>query len=117
MLLISAALAAPTPQSPEEGATVGAVVSFTVLAEQDVTVLVRQDAEDVAPFQVAVLPDTQFYTLEDNLNANGDLFAEQTDWIADNADNVAFVSHLGDIVQDWDDTDQWAVSSLSLIHI
>lgn len=53
-----------------------------------------EEASDGA-FSVAVLPDTQRYSQE-----YPEVFASQTRWIADvaEAENVQFVTHLGDIV-------------------
>jgi predicted phosphodiesterase len=117
MILLSAALAAPMPASPEDGALLGPDITFTVQAGQTTTVYVRPAIGDAAPFRIVVLPDTQFYTVEANLSANGDLFAAQTEWIANNPDGVAFVTHLGDIVQDWDDVEQWAVADAAMSHL
>jgi hypothetical protein len=57
-----------------------------------------------APFTVAVLPDTQFYS-----QSYPDTFKAQTRWIVDHkaSDSIAFVSHLGDIVQTGSSTTQW----------
>lgn len=50
----------------------------------------------IDPFTLVVLPDTQFYS-----QTYPDTFIAQTQWVVDNrmARNIAFVSHLGDIVQ------------------
>jgi diacylglycerol kinase family enzyme len=66
---------------------------------QAVSVLNASTAEDYActlQFTVAVLPDTQKYS-EQQLQP----FFDQTQWIANNADseNIAFVSHVGDVVE------------------
>ncbi len=114
MLLLSSALAAPLPMLPEEGALLSSDVTFTVQSAQTVSVMVRPALSEVEPFRIVVLPDTQFYTVETNLDANGDLFSVQTQWIADNPEGVAFVTHLGDIIQDWDDTEQWAVADAAM---
>lgn len=57
-----------------------------------------------APFTIAVLPDTQFYTL-----AYPEIFEAQTRWIAANkdAEQIAFVLHEGDIVQN-DTPEEWS---------
>lgn len=58
-------------------------------------------------FIIAVIPDTQIY-VETNHNENGnhwlDYFKAQTQWIADNKtdQNIAYVIHVGDIVNDGD---------------
>ena len=56
------------------------------------------------PFTVAVLPDTQFYS-----QTYPETFKAQTRWVVANrvAENIAFVSHLGDIVQTGSSTAQW----------
>ena len=48
------------------------------------------------PFSLVVLPDTQFYS-----QSYPNTFIAQTQWVVDNltSRNIAFVSHLGDIVQ------------------
>ena len=59
-------------------------------------------------FTFVVLPDTQHYVDADE--ARAEIYAGQTQWIADNAGwlNVAFVSHLGDVVQNADANDiEW----------
>jgi hypothetical protein len=58
--------------------------------------LERRDTPAASPFTVAVLPDTQFYS-----QTYPETFLAQTRWIAENraARSIAFVSHLGDIVQ------------------
>lgn len=58
--------------------------------------LERRDTPTASPFTVAVLPDTQFYS-----QTYPETFLAQTRWIAENraARSIAFVTHLGDIVQ------------------
>ncbi|MBU6308329.1 MAG: DNRLRE domain-containing protein [Planctomycetes bacterium] len=57
-----------------------------------------------APFTVAVLPDTQFYS-----QTYPDTFKAQTRWVVANkaAENIAFVSQLGDIVNVGASASQW----------
>ncbi|MFT5681140.1 MAG: hypothetical protein ACI8RZ_002046 [Myxococcota bacterium] len=114
MFLLSTALAAPLPLLPEDDAQLNSAVTFSVQTDQTATVYVRPAIGDAEPFRIVVLPDTQFYTTADNLAVNGDLFSVQTQWIADNSDGVAFVTYLGDIIQDWDDTEQWAVADAAM---
>ena len=47
-------------------------------------------------YTIAVLPDTQDYTLNPALNAT---FAKMTQWLADNQENhnIQFVTHVGDV--------------------
>jgi len=56
------------------------------------------------PFTVAALPDTQVYA-EENLIE----FDKQVEWVLANAasQNIAFVAHLGDVVDNGTDADQW----------
>ncbi|MEF8829305.1 MAG: DNRLRE domain-containing protein [Haloarcula sp.] len=53
---------------------------------------------------VVALPDTQVYAEEETPYAK-----DQTQWVADNADaeNIAFVSHEGDVVDHGDDDAEW----------
>lgn len=53
---------------------------------------------------VVALPDTQFYA-EDKSG----YLRDQTEWIANNlgAENIAFVSHEGDLVENGDDETEW----------
>jgi len=56
---------------------------------------VGDDDDDAATFTVVALPDTQIYA-----DDHPELFDAQTTWIADQADalNIAFVTHLGEVV-------------------
>lgn len=49
------------------------------------------------PFRIVMLPDTQFYS-----QSHPEQFKAQTEWIVKRmqADNIRFVTHVGDIVQD-----------------
>lgn len=57
------------------------------------------------------LPDTQFYSEVDSSGNSPNLqYAHaQTQWVVDNmdAENIAFVSHEGDLVQNGSDTQEW----------
>jgi len=73
-----------------------------------------------ADFTLATLPDTQFYA--ENLSNNGRAatFHAQTQWLVDNRDalNLAFVSHMGDIVQNGDAVPaEWTVADESMKRI
>jgi hypothetical protein len=69
----------------------------------DVTLFGRLVADSDEAFSVVLLPDTQFYSAEIN-GAVKEIFTSQTQWIIDNREalNIAFVLHLGDIVQNGD---------------
>ena len=61
------------------------------------------------------MPDTQFYS------ANyPDIYTSQTQWIVDNKNalNIAYVAHVGDIVDNSDQTSQWqnAVTAMELLE-
>ncbi len=66
--------------------------------------LERRWAPAAVPFTVAVLPDTQFYS-----QTYPDTFKAQARWVVANrsAEAIAFVSHLGDIVQTGSSGAQW----------
>ncbi len=55
-------------------------------------------------FTIVALPDTQFYSQDYPAT-----FANQTAWINATAvtENIVFTVHLGDIVDNWDNTTQW----------
>ncbi|MDO9633992.1 MAG: metallophosphoesterase [Paludibacter sp.] len=63
------------------------------------------------PLRLIILPDTQHYVRD-----NPHIFQSQTAWIANNADSISFVIHVGDITNA-NNTTQWpvAVSALSLM--
>ncbi len=115
---LATAAAAPLPPEligPEDDAVLANPVRFELRVEDDeggqldLTVHARPQADDAEPFTFVALPDTQFYT--GSMYAEPlDPFGDQAAWIAAQAAerNLAFVSHLGDIVQTWDDQDQWA---------
>jgi len=60
-------------------------------------------AEERTDFSVVVLPDTQFYS-----QTYPDTYVTQTQWIKDRveADNIKFVIHLGDIVQNYNNVEE-----------
>ena len=64
-----------------------------------------------APFTVAVLPDTQYYS-----QSYPDTFKAQTRWIVDHktSDAIAFVSQLGDIVNVGASATQWVNADASM---
>jgi autotransporter-associated beta strand protein len=73
-----------------------------------------REASATAPFTLVALPDTQYYS------ANApQIFAAQTQWVVANKStlNIAFVTHLGDIVDDGSSTTQWnnALPAMNLL--
>jgi hypothetical protein len=63
----------------------------------------RQVPPAEADFAVIILPDTQYYVSAKH-GGNRHMFTAQTDWIVANraGRNIAFVLHVGDIVEDGD---------------
>lgn len=78
--------------------TIGAGVGITALGA------IGSASQQSEYWTVVALPDTQVYA--DNQTAYA---MEQTQWIADNADaeNIAFVSHEGDVVDHGDEDAEW----------
>ena len=76
-------------------------------------------------FTVGTLPDTQYYS--ENIDGRSAHFFAQTQWYADNRDvlNLAFVSHMGDIVQNGDligtpaqdNTAEWIIADAAMRRI
>ena len=68
------------------------------------------------PWEIVALPDTQYYSA-----SHPEIFDAQTSWIVDNrtAENIAFVTHLGDVVDSRDNTQQWtnAEHSMNILEI
>ncbi len=66
----------------------------------------RQHAEASTPksFKIAILPDTQMYA-----RYKAEIFNAQTEWIRQYrySENIAFTTHLGDIVDQSDKEEQW----------
>lgn len=60
--------------------------------------LVHPFGEEEADFSIAIIPDTQFYTAEEQ-GGKKEMFYAQTDWILKNREkeNIKYVIHLGDI--------------------
>jgi hypothetical protein len=65
------------------------------LAEAVVLLSVLPVAAQAAPFEIIALPDTEYYT-----QTYPWIFTAQTQWIVDHkaAENIAFVTHMGDMV-------------------
>ncbi len=62
-------------------------------------------------FTLAVLPDTQLYS-----KTYLTIFGIQTQWIVDHQSelDIAFVAHLGDMVDDWNVPRQWDVANAAM---
>ena len=117
---IEATAAAPVVVSPADGAVVDAEsVALTVNVDpgSSVEFFGRRvgDTVPVAPgpdFTLVAIPDTQNYTW----SGFGATIAAQAQWIVNNhaALNVAFVSQLGDLIEDYPNAGQWMTVSNGL---
>ncbi len=71
-------------------------------------------------FSIATLPDTQFYSENLNNNNRKATYFAQTQWLLDNRNsvdmpNLAFVSHMGDMVQNGDAIPaEWLVPDVAM---
>lgn len=77
-------------------------------------------AEEPSPapegsFSIVVLPDTQAYCSE----ATSPIFAAEIDWILENRDaqNILFVSHVGDIVDEYESDSEWAIARSHMLKL
>jgi hypothetical protein len=110
MAPLTATLLSPQGSTANLGASpiLTAAVSNRVPGDVTVTFYGREAATPFLgrDFAIAVLPDTQNYARE--AAGNGDAVKEewfsQTDWIVANrvSHNIAYVAHLGDVVQNGD---------------
>ncbi|HYF34224.1 MAG TPA: Ig-like domain-containing protein, partial [Prosthecobacter sp.] len=120
---------AVAPVSPPEGAlgiaaggTAALEASVSDPENQPLTVTFYGRAKMAQPgpdFTLVTLPDTQFYS--ENNNNRFSQFLSQTNWIVSqkNALNIAFVAHMGDMVQNGDSLEaQWirADSAMDIIE-
>lgn len=78
-------------------------------------VLAMAGALVAAPFEIIVLPDTQNYVKVGSPN----ILDDQTKWIVDNkvAENIVFVAHEGDLVDDGGSTTQWERASAAMSRL
>jgi hypothetical protein len=70
-------------------------------------------------FTLVTLPDTQYYS-ENTGGLRFQQFLDQTNWIVNNRDtlNIAFVSHMGDIVDDGDSIPQeWVNANQAMTQL
>ena len=118
-----------TPISPLDGATVAAssvtleaAASYPAGGSCTVTFYGRTGAPLPGPdFTLVAIPDTQYYAAGMN---GGDpaIFTAQTDWIVANraARNIAFVTQLGDCVQNGDNggtNSEWLAATNALYRL
>ena len=74
------------------------LVFFVISGCTSVHKLEEGDTEEF--FQIAVLPDTQYYTSQKH-GGTMEMFEQQIDWILENykKENIKYVVHLGDLVE------------------
>ena len=88
-------------------------------ANHDLTVTFYGGVIPAGPdFTIAVLPDTQYYCASARRGLPA-MFDAQTDWIVSNrlAWNIAYVAHLGDIVDTGDSLTQWRNATNALYRL
>lgn len=87
----------PIPQADLTGNCVIDAEDVSLLAQQwiESTLLTPPVPDDLTPFTLVVLPDTQYYSA-----SYPNIFTSQTQWIKDNKEalNIVFVLHEGDLV-------------------
>jgi len=76
------------------------------------------------PFTFVSLPDTQVYAQNrfpdgglpavTDTRGTGAIFFDQTQWIVDNAADIDYVGHLGDIVQRGENLTEWALAKQAM---
>ncbi len=70
-------------------------------------------------FSIVILPDTQIYSKDDSTwrsSSDREVFFAMTDWVAKAAlsENIKFVLHVGDVVNDYDQDYQWDIASRAM---
>lgn len=91
---------------------VGSVTGDAYLQDSKVSVIVQdQIANPGEDFTFVWMSDTQYYS-----ESYPNIYNEQVDWIAANQEalNLEYVIHTGDIVNIWDDFDQWEVADKAM---
>ena len=76
----------------------------------------RAHQDPPADFSLVMLPDSQYYCSGGH-DGEAEMFYAQTEWIVDQHEalNVAWVAHVGDLVNDGDDApDQWVVADQAM---
>jgi hypothetical protein len=99
----------------------GVSLNLTLRAEESVSSLMMGGANSEVffygnnfpkeNFTIVVLPDTQHYS-----EKHPQIFDNQTQWITENRENlnIVFVTHLGDIVNQWTDLNSWEDANSSM---
>lgn len=72
----------------------------------------KDEAEPISfDFTVVALPDTQKYSA-----TYPEVYMDQTEWVVNNAEKekIAFVTHLGDIVHNYEVVEQWDIARAAM---
>ncbi len=114
-------LVSPEDQSGQQptGQTLTVLVTHPDQQPLTVTFHGRRKPGPADEFTIVGLPDTQYYTGQKN-GGSPDIFYSQTQWIADNmlAENIVFVSQLGDCVENGDAVeDEWKAADTAMLKI
>lgn len=91
---------------------VGSVTGDAYLQDSKVSVIVQdQIANPGEDFTFVWMSDTQYYS-----ESYPNIYNEQVEWIVNNQEalNLEYVIHTGDIVNIWDDFDQWEVADKAM---
>jgi hypothetical protein len=116
---INAAPNAPVLVSPANGATDVPIspstsLQVTVTDPEADPMTVNFYGAQRPDFTLVVLPDSKYYTLPANLGLH--IFEAQTQWIVNqwSGKNIAFVSHLGDLVDCYNCSSEWDVADAGM---
>lgn len=91
---------------------VGSVTGEAYLQDGKVSIIVQDQISDPGEnFSFVWMSDTQYYS-----ESYPYIYQEQVEWIAENQEelNLEYVIHTGDIVNVWDDFNQWEVADQSM---
>jgi predicted phosphodiesterase len=94
--------------------TLFTLATFSFIASTLVPVFAEENENASKKFTVVLLPDTQYYSEKFPLN-----YVAQTMWIRDRVedDNIKFVIHLGDIVQNPGEKPEWETANRAMTLI
>ncbi|MBN9654044.1 lamin tail domain-containing protein [Halobacillus sp. GSS1] len=82
------------------------ITDMSYISEGKVQVLVQDEIAEVTPFDYTMvwMSDTQYYS-----ESYPHIYKDMVDWVAGNQEklNIPYVFHTGDLVDEWDDEQQW----------
>ncbi|WP_121639194.1 lamin tail domain-containing protein [Virgibacillus sp. Bac330] len=91
---------------------IGSVKGTEYMQDQKVSVIVQDEIADIGEnFSFVWMADTQYYS-----ESYPHIYERQTEWIAENKEalNIEYVFHSGDLVDVYDDLEQWDVADRSM---